>query len=492
MADLAPGQHVAGDIPLTLTLDSLAGQIARVVFRVDDQDVATLSAGPFATTLRTTAFPAGEHVVTVSVYLRAPRGGLLNVAGAPHVLLGVPLVFDQRRPTPVAITGATLEAGRPRVTWAPSRDANFYAYVVYRRPTESEAPDVWPGDEVAVLTDRTQTTFLDEALPALYGGGYHYRVAVWNRQDRAVSDPSQPVSYGTPVADLVPSTGRAAESPDGQRLYFVSGTRLVEASAATLRPVRTLELPGGTGPAPVGDVHVDPATGQVVVLARSASVWVVDPASFSVVARYGAPFGADRFVLAGGRLYVASDRLRVLDVQTGAVVGQSAPLLPGTNAVVGASPDGRSVYVINAFGSVQTTLARYDVSGAAPAAAERASLGYDEYAWDAAVGPDGRVFAFVGATLSAFDGATLQPRGARTLPDNRRATAVRARGARVYIAYEGTEPWVRYGGEIAEVDAASLGALRSWRFAVAPRGIAFAGSGALLAFSGFSTWSVPL
>lgn len=498
-AGLTAGQHIAGTVSLTIDLDSIATRIDRVVFRVDDEDVTTLRQGPYAFTLATETYPPGEHVITVSVYVRTPQGGLLTLAGAPDVLLGVPVVFDQRPPTPVAVTSATLEGARPRVTWTASQDANFYAYVVYRRPTESESSEAWPGEEIATVFDRSQTTFSDAELPAVYGGGATYRVAVWNRRDRALSQASTPVRYGTSYPELVPSTGLVATSLDGQSLYYVAGPRLVEASLATHRLVRTLSLPGSPEVYRFeNDIHVDPANGRVIAAVRGSGVQVVDPAAFASVATYAFPFTAHRFAVAGGRIYTvdwrdSANRLLVLDAQSGAIVSSSAAVDMGTTAVVGVSPDGRSVYVINATGSSQTMLIRYDVSGPSPRAAERRPLGYSVYNWDVTVAPDGRVFAFVGSTVTVLSGSTLQPLSEATPPDGSRlALTVRLRGNRLYVAYNGTTPWIRGGGEVAEYDATSMQLLRTWRFAEAPKGIAFGGPGELLAFSPSATWSVPL
>lgn len=79
------------------------------------------------------------------------------------------------------------------------------------------------------------------------------------------------------------------------------------------------------------------------------------------------------------------------------------------------------------------------MTGAAPVPAERVALGYHTYDRDAAVGPDGRVFAFVGATL--------QPRGTLALPEGR--CAVRA--GRLPVRPRGpSERVVRIGGQRVE------------------------------------------
>ena len=499
MGDLVPGQHVAGTVAVSLNLDSLAGRIDRVVLRVDDQEVATVRQRPYAFTLATPSFPTGDHVVSVSVYVRNSAGGLLALVGAPDVLFVVPVVFDQRRPTPVSLTSVDLQENRPYLTWAQSQDANFYAYVVYRRPTESEAPETWPGVEVATLFDRTQTAFLDEMLPAVYGSGATYRVAVWNRQDHALSNTALTARYGTSVPNIAPTTGLAIQSRNGQSLYYVAGPRFAEASLDSRRIVRFLDLPSNANLYRFeNDIHIDPTTGRIVAAVRGAGVRVVDAGTFEPVATYSLPYQAYRFALSGGKLYTVdwyeyANRLLMLDAETGAVVAMSGVLEAVTTAVVGASPDGRSVYVVDAPGWTQTSLTRYDVSGASPVPAERVPLGYSVYDWDVTVAEDGRVVAFIDGAISVFDGPTLARRPETVIvPASGLAEAVRVRGDRLYATYRGSSLSIPGAGEVAEYDASSLRLLRRWQFAEAPRGIAFGAPGELLVFSPSATWSVSL
>ena len=505
VADLRPGQHVAGDVPFVLDLDSLAGRIDRVTVTLDGEEVAFSRTPPFAFTLRTERYAQGAHELAVVVHETRPRAGLLNVADAPAVYLSVPVVFDQRPPTPVRGLTAELEGLRPRLRWEESADANFYAYVVYRRPSYVAGYEAWPGEEVATIYDRSQTTYLDAAVPEIYGGGGTYRVAVSNRREEALPEQPATATFGTLYPDLADPAGAPVASPDGSELYFVSGIQLVAVSAASRRRVRELDLPeleGDSYPRPRSDLHLDNA-GRLLVSAgvgASFTLRVVDSATFAVEQTYELPYGARRFALRDGRLYTvgtvgATQHLFVLDAATGAVLGTG----PATDwypsaEVAAVSPDGASVYVMD-YRASRVILARVDLSGERPRIAAERALGYSSE-WALAVAPDGRVFAHSGMTVAALDGATLRPLGAEFAPGGtsnyRSPKALRVGRGRLYVSYGGTDVPSLGGGEVAELDLGSLARVRSWTFADDPVGLALGRDGDLLVFGRAGAWSVPL
>ena len=495
LAQLQDGQHVAGRITLALDLDSLAGRLDRVVLYVDGEEVGALERGPFRFDVDTPRYADGEHAVSVAAYVRQPRGGLLNLAGAPAVALTARLVFDQRPPTPASGLSVALEGRRPRLRWDENRDPNFYAYVVYRRPDPSEGTPWWEGEVIATLTDRSQTTFLDGELAEVIGAGAAYRVAVSNRA--AVSDAGERAvaTLGT----LVPSlrayhSGSAAVSPDGSEAYAVTGDRLVAVSAATGAEVRSLALPELAGSYnAASDLHVD--SGLLYVMTGTTgerTLRVLRPHSFNVVASYPLPWGATQIAVRGSRLYAYGGTqgrdLYVLDAGTGAVVSRGPVALDWPfSQVVGASPDGRSVYLMDQVDN-RHVLARVDVSGQAPRTAERLALGYGS--WALAVAPDGRLLVHTGSDVQVLT-ASLAPSGAISVGSGGIPAAAHVAQGRLYLAYNGTGAEGVFGGMVAEYDLGSLDRLRTWQFAGGPTGLAV-GSGSMVVLGQGGGWIVSL
>lgn len=510
VAALRPGQHVAGDVRLALDLDSLAGRVRRVVVWVDDQEAAVLTAPPYAFTLQTDRYGDGPRSLSVHVHADGSDLGLLALAGAPTLALSIPLVFDQRSPTPVALASVRLaEDRRPRVEWTGSADANFYAYLVSRYHVWGGSGP-WTGPaEVDTVYDRSATSFLGDPLPAVFGARVEYAVRVWNRREESAPTERRTVEYRTTQADL-DVRGATATSADGAVLYAVSGSQLVAVSTATQSVLRTLPFPEIQGfyGAPY-DLHLDPQTGRLYVGTYDFNgpwrVRVVDAATFEVVATYRLPAGAEGFAVRGDRLYAvgAGDdgrRLFVRDAATGAALAESAGGLLETYAdVVGVSPDGRSVYVLQGGYSGPHSLIRLDVSSGIRVGARRDLKRLYGSVGDLRSGlvflPDGRILAASDGSVYALDGTTLQPLGVSSAPASGAyplTLRLHTDGGRVFISYQRDVPPISGAGDVVELDPDSLQPLRSWQFVQVPSAVALGGADRLYVFVPGSAWVVPL
>ena len=498
-AGLRPGQHVAGVLDLSLDLDSLAGRLDRVEIAIDDGGFGPAEGLPRGFSVQTDAYPDGEHTVRVAIYLKEPRVGLLGVVGAPDYVLSVPLVFDQRPPTPVAVTSVSVGPDRrPRIEWERSEDANFYAYVVERAPVDADGRSVGGETVVEEVYDRETTSLVGAPLPDVYGAGVAVTVRVSNRRTLTERADERPVAtYGPDPApfDLTPlGGGDVARNGDGSELYFVSGPRLVAVSTTTYEETRSLALPGlFASDRVLNSVGVDAETGRLYVAYRATNgtdVLVVDRRTFSVVRTYTLP-SMVRPVLAGGRIYglVSQGALYVVEAATGRVVGQTDEGVfdPRASAVLAASPDGRSVYVSDIDLEGASALIRVDVSGATPRLAARQAIP-SVLASAAAVGPDGRVYLATGGAVTSYDGATLRPLESYAPGGDVAAETVLVAGGRVFASFVGGVPLFTFGGTVVELDPESLRPLRSQRLSHAAARLAVGADGRLFAFVPGRAW----
>ena len=492
LAGLRDGQHVAGNVAFALDLDSLAGRLDRVVLWIDGSEVASLAHPPFRFSIYTPDYAEGEHAVMVGAYVRRPNGGLLNLAGAPAVALTARLVFDQRPPTPVAGLSVSVSGRRPVLRWDENRDPNFHAYVVYRRPASYDEVPWRPGPEVATITDRAQTTFLDGDLDEIYGAGAVYHVAVSNRAE--VSDPGQPGAalFSAPLLSLRSISGRAAISADGSETYTISGSRLVAVSTRTGAVVRSLDLGSDYSlyTPTRDDVRFDPASGRLYFTVGQGGVWVLEASTFAEVGRYPLPFGATRFVVDGDRLYAVGGSfpraLHVLDATSGAALASAGVGIGWLGAeVAGLSPDGRSAYVMDQTAG-RLVLVRIDVSGDVPRAVERRVLGYGSE-WSFGVTPDGRVLVHAYADVEVLDGTTLQSLGKAVPAIENLITTIP-----VALDVVGDRFYVAYPGAVVEFETASLAQRRTWLFAGGLRGLAASPGGQMAVFGYGGGWAIPL
>ena len=475
-ADLTPGQSIAGTVRLTLALDSLASRIDHVVFSVDDTEVATLQRGPYAFTLATESFPEGEHLITVSVYVRNPRGGLLALVGAPEVLLGVPVVFDQRSPSPVVLSSVEVEGDRARLQWAPNRDANFYAYLVVRRARWTVAPG-WPSSRPVVdtLYDRNVTTYLDDPVPASagYGARAEYEVLVWNR--REVSGPSNALvaTFGTHISALFPAGPPGAFSADGETIYVPRLEALVAYATTDHRELR--RLPYGSisqSGSTFAGVSLHPNGTDLAVLTVENNSYrrrlnIVDAATLSVrrsfllpEEAFGVQFSENGDVLAAGQR-----RLYVLDAQTGDVTASSQAVFGSPVHVVGTTADRRSAYVISYADARNAVLHRVPLNTLESAG---------QFTWPQSNGvigrgPDGKIYVYTHPTVTVLDGQSMAPVGTFGLGlpggyGNEVRAFVVAAGT-LYVSYRLVRPDWSEGGVVAAFDLATRTRRQAWKFA---------------------------
>ena len=511
LAGLRDGQHVAGEVVISLDLDSLAGRVERVALWIDGEEVEARTQAPFRFRVYTPGYPEGAHTVSAAVHVRQPNGGLLNLAGAPSVVLGARLVFDQRPPTPVALTSVELEGDRARLRWTASTDPNFYAYLIVRRAPWTVYSG-WPDGLAVVDTiyDRRTTTFVDAPFPDLIGARAEYQVRVWNRQDVSGSPTAVVASYGTQVPGLYGS--ESVFSRDGTEVYVWTATSLVAVSAADHGELRRLDhdplMPGGLVPS---DIQVDRTGDELFAAVASGQgfqrrVRVVGAQSFQPLRSFALPDGAVAFALgARGEVYsVGEGRLSVLDGQTGAVTARTEAVFGYPAHAVGVSPDGASVYVVaytaDGYWS-RATLHRVDVSGAAPRPA--ASFDWQQRGGASVqIADDGRLYVVTagavtggvtvldGRSMGQVSGFDLDLGGGST-SDVRGFQVV---GERLYVAYQAPNPPGDRGGTVAEFSLSGR-RLRSWAFAVEIGAVRTSGAGWLYVDQtrdGYTTWAVPL
>ena len=490
LSALRPGQHVAGVLRVTLDLDSLAGRVERVEIAVDDGGFGPAEGLPRRFSVQTDAYPDGDHTISVAIYLRDAPTGLLGVVGAPSMVLSVPLVFDQRPPTPVASVSATVDADRrPRITWEPNTDANFYAYVVSRHPTDEQGRTLG-GAVVDTVYDQGTTVLVGAPLPDVLGARIAAQVEVTNRKEFSQrSDPAY-ATYGPRSIPTDVSSSNVARSGDGSEFYFVSGSRLVAISSSTYEETRSAPLARSTGfSRSSAHIEVDSASGRLYVATEGASqadLHVIDSASFAVLQTYRLPTNNTRFAASGARLYTVSQALYVLDAADGAVIVQTGDVFPSIySGVAAASRDGRSVYVMDVDFDRTSSLIRIDVTGDRPRLSERHATP-TTIGWSAAVGSDGRVFLSTDDRLEALDGVTLEPLGRHDA--GAAFEGVYAAGGRLFGSTAGGVLLFPSGGRVTEFDPETLRPIRSQALSQSARRLALGLEGRVLAFVPERAW----
>ena len=499
LSALRPGQHVAGVLRVTLDLDSLAGRVERVEIAVDDGGFGPAEGLPRRFFVQTDAYPDGEHTISVAIYLRDARTGLLGVVGAPSMVLSVPLVFDQRPPTPIASVSATIDADRrPRITWEPNTDANFYAYVVSRYPAYEQGRTL--GDAVVdTVYDQGTTVLVGAPLPDVLGARIAALVEVTNRREFSqLSDPA----YATYGLQSIPTdvfsgdipSSNIARSGDGSEFYFVSGSRLIALSSSTYEETRSTALTGLTGISrSTAHIEADPASGRLYVAAESgsqANVYVIDPSSFTVSQTYQLPTSTTSFVVSGDRLYTVTRALYVIDAATGDIVAQTEEVFPSIYSEIAAvSRDGRSVYVMDVDFDKPSGLVRVDVSGETPRLSERHATA-TTIGWSAAVGTDGRIFLSTDGLLEALDSVTLDPLSRYTA--GAAFEGIHAAGGRLFGSTIGDVPLFPSGGRVTELDLETLRPMGSQALSMSARQLVLGADGRLLAFVPGRAWVLDL
>ena len=175
---------------ISLDLDSLVGRVERVEAGVDGEGLGPVEGLPRRFFVRTDEYPEGEHTVSVAGLPPRPGpGGSSGWRGAPAIVLTVPLVFDQRPPTPVAgHVGPRSRATGRGVRWGASDDANFYAYLVVRHAPWSETVGGFgwlPVVDTPLRPERDGSTSTPPSRRSTAPGA-DYDVRVWNRRGRVL------------------------------------------------------------------------------------------------------------------------------------------------------------------------------------------------------------------------------------------------------------------------------------------------------------------
>ena len=513
IADLKPGQHIAGTVPLSLHLDSLGNRIEQVVFSVDDQVILTKSTPPYAFDLNTWSWDQGPHDVTVGVYVRGKDLGLGSILDAPAIILTTPLVFDQTPPRSRDITSVALSDDGVIVTWEESTDANFYAYLVIRHANWKNyySNTQWRSPVIDTVFDRSSTTYLDTGMPAVYGARSDYQVAVWNRSETAQPGAGQAAIYGTDRPDINPRGHTAVFSPTGNVMYALSGGSddLIAVNTSTNEVIRRVSarVLGGSS-AGIDRVTSDPDVTRLYVRLYGvgndykAVLLVLDPTSFEVLYTLEAPEG---FYLSAvdknHRIFgIAAKTLYVLDGTTGTVISQLTDAFADPSHVIGISPDGHSVYVFEYLHADAHALHRIDVSGDSPVDAVRYEFPATRQSGpDYNIGPDGRVYLRVSNNLiEILDGETFQVHNRLELPLSyqHEIRSFVVTSDRIFIAHSIEEGNPAMQGRVVEYSISGLRRLRSWDFMSEPGALSTNGHHHLYVstydYAALSGWVVPL
>lgn len=102
------------------------------------------------------------------------------------------LIFDQTPPTKVDSVKAVKDGDSIRVSWKPSNDSNFYAYII-RSFVNTGSQVIMSSQNLRsmdTIYDRLNTVFMDDTLDAVYGLSRAYQVETFNRVTSAFSTPS--------------------------------------------------------------------------------------------------------------------------------------------------------------------------------------------------------------------------------------------------------------------------------------------------------------
>lgn len=498
-----PDRALAGDVEVTLDLDSLAGRAEEVRILLDGQFVDVLEPGRRRFTLPTRSYADGPHTLTAEVRTRDRNVGLLGLQDAPDLRLSVQLQFDQSPPTPVSITSAQYTDGRPVVTWTQNTDPNFFAYLVYTEPLYDFEDDPNGGlARVDTIYDRARTAFVGDALPEVIGLETYHEVRVSNRA-QASDEASARIRIGPREVPIALFGGAAAASPDGQRLYVVTNRTLSLLSGVTYAPITARSLFGFGSFLDGTQILADADRGRLYVSA-DGPLTVFDPETLEEIATPDTPDEIRRFAVDGDQLYTVGfdGTFYALDALTGAEVGRLDRAFGAEHsAVVGRSPDGASVYVVDSNETGEAaSLVRVDVSEATPRVVARRALpplGVDgvSVVYGAAVTDDGRVVLQLSDTVRSFGPRRLTPLSTYTRPNATPEVGSRAivvAGDRVYAVLQTPPEGFFEGAAVVELALDTLTPLREWAFARTPRSLAIDAAGDLAVFMDERTWILDL
>jgi hypothetical protein len=342
------GQHLAGTVSLTADLDSIASPVDYVALMVNGEQIDSAYEAPYTLTLPTDRYPDGPATIGLAIFKRGGNQGLYGYVGAPATTLVTPVVFDQRPPSQVEeLSGDWTEDGA-ELTWTPNRDPNFYAYLIIREDTWSNASDGGSafGFNAVVLDtlyDASAAVYRDAASPPVYGLTSTYRVAVSNR---VVAIPSGEValSYGTgasipsnfvyssvyhPTRDLAYRVDQATLSvwnpSDGTTLATVDLSSFIQAPELAHTGYISAIRKDGT------ELYIyasDPAslveTSELLVFSATEKPSFLRRLSAFPNDAYGVRPGPDGFLIAASgsalRVYDAADG-QLQSTLTGAVIG---------------------------------------------------------------------------------------------------------------------------------------------------------------------------
>ncbi len=183
ISEFEDGQHIAGSVQLIPNLSSLNFPIEMVTLSVDAERAFFDDTPPYNLMLRTSDFPDGKHTVMVGAVKKEPKLGLLNVVQFPTAFDTLSLYFDQTPPTPVVLRSVPWNSDFPKLTWSENTDANFYAYIIWRKGNYEFYPTY-----LDTIRQQNISSFTDTTAPVSCGTSLEYQVIVTNRSESAASN----------------------------------------------------------------------------------------------------------------------------------------------------------------------------------------------------------------------------------------------------------------------------------------------------------------
>ena len=450
----------------------------------------------------------GWHAVVLAVYDSVGYEGLLGLLDVPTRVYEFPLFVDHTPPTVVQNVQMEWQAA-PAVTWSPSPDSNFYAYIVRRHPSGTPSPATF----VDTLFDRGQTSFSDDNGPLpWYGNIASYSIGTWNRE-AVVYTSLVTIYHGTPFP--VAGTVHLLENPTAPEIYVVTGYRELHAvSTVTHQGLRKIPLDQGLllGSDKSLEISEDGSKlfhAWVDHSDTSIIVRVYDTSTFAVVTEWEPGFEFHMFLpMAAGKgntLYGIDTAgvLLEIDGMTGMVLNSIGPIATEYQVVLESTPDRNHLLMSESSwqNGYSSKVTRIDIgSGPSQVIQSRSfSTNVIQVLTDSAFSTIGVVhgiptpehFEFIDPTTFSTTSIVNPP--PEFIPGSLAYESVLWQD-RLYVSYQ-----VAVGhGRVSEMDISSVTVLRRWDFREFPRNLHRIRSGAVLYGlnawipNAVSDWIIPL
>lgn len=494
--EIRNGQHIAGTVEITFTADSITVPISKVRIFIDGEWSMEISTPPYVFPLNTENYPQGSHVISIGVYEPNPDLGLYNIAEVPSILYSTTIVFDQARPTPIALISVVwdLQSRAPRLTWQASGDSNFYAYIIGRQ-ANFPSPTL-----IDTVYDRSTTTYVDTSLHQIYGVTATYYVFVTNRVFTG-SGNEMAIHFGEtlPVIPNIYSyfPTRPITSPSRNEMYVMGSDSVYAVSTITNAILRRIKLtPSGFSYLTSFALAKDGS--RLFVGNVQQRLLVLDVNTFdTVLTRTLSLLPSVMVAGRANRLYVADGQyINVLNANTGAFINRIAITYAGDMAI---SPDTTTLYVAQGYGQglqpvykidIRTDSLRIELQSA-PSIIRTMQLSSDGQRLYIGQVQEPPAHGYV----SILDAQTLALTA--TIPTPGRLWDCWATPSHIYVSHCTTDPsWncLPQGQMVAQYNASDLSLSGAWEFLTVPTTIVTSSDERYMYAYEYPTrtWIVPL